>query len=272
MRPKQSPSDKVSLSCDTGGQTFPKGGKEEERQLVYKHLKVKDDGEHETQAKTEEGENDHKLERIEEEWGASKKSNEQVKHEKTNVKENAETSQGNSVEVKNLGDESKGFSKHHKVPVEDRKLPIEVVELDSEEEEEESIHHSAGGVTVRLTKGSPIRQATYLKQVTPKGTTKVTTKVTSQQIKIKSCTVSLTQVRLPGAGSNLTCKDCGQDASHRSNLVPLPDAQPEQEAVKEEAISVLSWEDSKRNAWPLSFKAVEVSVHDRNGHLVPYDS
>ena len=107
---------------------------------------------------------------------------------------------------------------------------------------------------------------------TPKVTPKVTTKVTSQQIKIKSCTVSLTQVRLPGAGSNPTCKDCGQDASHRSNLVPLPDAQPEQEAVKEEAISVLSWEDSKRNSWPLSFKAVEVSVHDRNGHLVPYDS
>ena len=143
------PSDKVSLSCDTGGQTFPKGGKEEERQLVYKHLKVKDDGEHETQAKTEEGENYHKLERTEEEWGASEKSNEQVKHETTNVKEDAETSQGNSVEVKNLGDEPKGFSKHHKVPVEDRKLPIEVVDLDSEEEEE-SIHRSAGGVTVRF--------------------------------------------------------------------------------------------------------------------------
>ena len=74
------------------------------------------------------------------------------------------------------------------------------------------------------------------------------------------------------AGSNLRCKDCGQEASHRSNLVPLPNALPEQEAVKEEAISVLSWEDSKLNSWPLSFKAVEVSVHDRNAHLVPYDS
>ena len=37
-------------------------------------------------------------------------------------------------------------------------------------------------------------------------------------------------------------------------------------------ISVLSWEDSKSNSWPLSFKAVEVSVHDGHGHLVPYDS
>ena len=118
-----------------------------------------------------------------------------------------------------------------------------------------------------MSKGSPIRQATHLKQVTPK--------VNTNQIKIKSCTVSLTQVRLPlvtGGSNNMRCKDCGQDASHRSNLKPLPDAQPEQDAVKEEAISVLSWEDSKRNSWPLSFKAVEVSVHDRNGHLVPYDS
>ena len=120
----------------------------------------------------------------------------------------------------------------------------------------------------RITKGPPIRQATQLKQVTPK----MTPKVTPEQIKIKSCTVSLTQVKLPATGSNLRCKDCGQEALHRSNLTPLPDAQPEQEAVKEEAISVLSWEDSKRNSWPLSFKAVEVSVHDRNGHLVPYDS
>ena len=107
--------------------------------------------------------------------------------------------------------------------------------------------------------------------MTPKVSPKV--KVTPHQTKIKSCTVSLTQVKLPvGAGSILRCKDCGQDATHRSNLTPLSDAQPEQEAVKEESISVLSWEDSKRNSWPLSFKAVEVSVHDRFGHLVPYDS
>ena len=107
--------------------------------------------------------------------------------------------------------------------------------------------------------------------MTPKVSPKV--KVTPPQIKIKSCTVSLTQVKLPvGAGSILRCKDCGQDATHRSNLTPLSDAQPEQEAVKEESISVLSWEDSKRNSWPLSFKAVEVSVHNRFGHFVPYDS
>ena len=103
--------------------------------------------------------------------------------------------------------------------------------------------------------------------MTPKMTTRVTPKVISQQNKIKSCTVSLTQVRLPVAGSNLRCKDCGQEALHRSNLTPLPDAQPEQEAVKEEAISVLSWEDSKRNSWPLSFKAIEVSVSVVHRHL-----
>ena len=127
--------DKATLSSDTGGQRFSKE-EGEEGQHAFRDLKVKDDnGEHETKAKTEEGEDEQKLERTEEKWGTSVKNshNEQGKHEESSGKDNVK------------------IDEDHKVPVEDRKMPIEVVDLDSDEEEEEqeTIHPNAGGSTVR---------------------------------------------------------------------------------------------------------------------------
>ena len=126
--------------------------------------------------------------------------------------------------------------------------------------------------TSPMVKISPQVKTPFKEKISPK---KTSPKVTHQQYKIKKCTVSVNQVRVPSAGAggaSLTCKDCGQEAEHRSNLKPLLGAIPEEEAVKMGEISVLSWEDSKSNSWPLSFKAVEVSVHDGHGHLVPFDS
>ena len=156
------PSSKVGLSSDSGGHRFSKTSEEkdekEEGQLVFNDMKAKDNDAHESKAKTEEGVDDQKFERTEDEEEASEKStnsnhNEQKdKHGEISVKENAKTNKGNYVEVINLGQESKEYGKDCKVLVEARKVPVEVVELDSEEEEEEmeeeeAVHRSAGGGT-----------------------------------------------------------------------------------------------------------------------------
>ena len=151
------PSSKVGLSSDSGRHRFSKTSEDkdekEEGQLVFKDMKAKDNDAHESKAKTEEGVDDQKFERTEDEEEASEEStnsnhNEQKdKHGELSVKENAKTNKGNDVEVINLGQESKEYGKDCKVLVEDRKVPVEVVELDSEEEEmeEEVVYRSAGG-------------------------------------------------------------------------------------------------------------------------------
>ena len=149
--------DKVT-SSQTGRQRFSKTGEQEEAeesQLISKDMRVKDDGDREgdhegLKAKTAESDNDLKLDWTAEERKASIKSINSNHDEQASAKENAKTSQGHGVEVINLGQESTGFGKGRKFPVEDRKVPVEVVELDSEEEmDEETVHHSTGGVTVR---------------------------------------------------------------------------------------------------------------------------
>ena len=69
--------------------------------------------------------------------------------------------------------------------------------------------------------------------------------------KVKECSVWLKPV---SAGPPGVCGECGQAAGGRAALAPSPGALPEARAVREEAISVISWEDSREHRWPLTFK------------------
>ena len=195
--------------------------------------------------------------------------------------------------------------KDSKAETEDERRPIEVT-LDSSDEEDEKAN---SGVTVRRMVSSPrvkerVKSGSLVKERVGSGS-KVKERVKSGSLekervvsgsrvrervesgsrvkevleervrervvsgsRVKECSVRLVPV---SAGAVGVCGECGQGAG-RAALAPAPGALPEGRAVREEAISVISWEDSREHRWPLTFKGVDVAVHDRFGHLVAHDS
>ena len=162
--------------------------------------------------------------------------------------------------------------KDSKAETEDERRPIEVT-LDSSDEEDEKAN---SGVTVRRVVSSPrvkerVKSGSLVKERVGSGSkvkervksgslgkervksgSKVKERVSSGSLvkervvsgsRVKECSVRLVPV---SAGAVGVCGECGQGAG-RAALAPAPGALPEGRAVREEAISVISWEDSREH-------------------------
>ena len=66
------------------------------------------------------------------------------------------------------------------------------------------------------------------------------------------------------------CSVCHQTPD-RVSFFPIGNGLDEATAVRDERISVISWEISLQSDWPPCFKATNLSVYDSMGHMVPYD-